>query len=199
MLDKKPYHHGNLKNELIKAGIDLVNEEGFTNFSLRKVAKRVGVTPTACYNHFLDKEELLESMNIHINELLEESINKAVHKAEENNEKYITLAIAKAYVKFFADHERYLNFIFEMDNYWIEITEDDIIGDYKPFNILKEVAIKKMRELGTPEKEYRDNLIAMWAMVHGLATLGNIKGVRYNGNWEELAERILVNKNKIYG
>ena len=198
-MTKKPYHHGNLKNELIEAGIDLVNEEGFANFSLRKVAKRVGVTPTACYNHFLDKEELLESMNTHINELLEESINRVVNDAKENNEKYITLAIGKAYVKFFAEHARYLSFIYDTDNYWIEIRENDIVGDYKPFNIFKEVAIKNMKELGIPESEYRDNLIAMWAMVHGLATLSNIKGVHYAGDWGELTERILVGKNKIYG
>ena len=198
-MTKKHYHHGNLKNELIETGIELVNEEGMANFSLRKVAKRVGVTPTACYNHFLDKEELLESMNAHVNELLENALNETIAKAKENNEEYITLAIGKAYVKFFADHARYLNFIYDTDNYWIEVREKDIVGDYKPFNIFKEAALENMKKFGVPESEYRDNLIAMWAMVHGLATLSNVKGLHYNGDWGELTERILVNKNKIYG
>ncbi len=198
-MTKKPYHHGNLKNELIEAGIELVNEEGIANFSLRKVAKRVGVTPTACYNHFLDKEELLESMNTYINELLEKELNETIKEAEGKNEKYITLAMGKAYVKFLAEHARYLNFIYDMDNYWIEVREDDVVGDYKPFNIFKQVAIENMKKFGLPQSEYRDNLIAMWAMVHGLATLSNIKGLHYDGNWEELTERILVTKNKIYG
>lgn len=198
-MTKKPYHHGNLKKELIEAGINLVNEEGIANFSLRKVAKRVGVTPTACYNHFLDKEELLESMNIYINELLENELNETIKEAKEKNEKYITLVIAKAYVKFFAEHERYLNFIYDTDNYWIEVKEDDIVGDYKPFNIFKQAAIENMRKFGISEGEYRDNIIAMWAMVHGLAALSNIKGLHYDGDWGELTERILVTKNKIYG
>lgn len=198
-MTKKPYHHGNLKNELIEAGISLVNEEGFANFSLRKVAKRVGVTPTACYNHFLDKEELLESMNTYINELLEKELNKTIKEAREKHEKYITLAIGKAYVKFFAEHARYLNFIYDTDNYWIEVKEDDIVGDYKPFNIFKQAAIENMKKFGLPQSEYRDNLIAMWAMVHGLATLSNIKGLHYDGDWGELTEKILVTKNKIYG
>ena len=48
----KPYHHGNLKNELIEAGIALINEEGLSGFSLRKVAAKCNVSNAAPYSHF---------------------------------------------------------------------------------------------------------------------------------------------------
>ena len=59
---KKPYHFGNLKETLIEQGIALIYEEGIEKFSLRKLAKKVGVSATACYNHFGNIEELLQAM-----------------------------------------------------------------------------------------------------------------------------------------
>ncbi|MDO5668899.1 MAG: TetR/AcrR family transcriptional regulator [Corynebacterium sp.] len=52
----KPYHHGDLRAALIRAAVDIL-EEG-ENFSLRAVARRTGVSPTAPYRHFPDREAL---------------------------------------------------------------------------------------------------------------------------------------------
>ena len=41
-MKEKPYHHGNLQTELIEEGLALIHEEGKGNFSLRKLAKRLG-------------------------------------------------------------------------------------------------------------------------------------------------------------
>lgn len=192
------YHHGNLKYELIEEGIALVNEGGIANFSLRKLAKRIGVAPTACYNHFLDKEELLESMTDHINKSLEGALTKAIENAQTSDERYITLAMAKAYVKFFAENSRYFFFMYDAGNYVIQLNDNDLVGEYRPFNMFKEVAIRGMKKRGISNEECKYNLVAMWAMVHGLATLANTKGFRYDGDWEKLTETILVKKSKVY-
>jgi AcrR family transcriptional regulator len=74
----KPYHHGNLKNELLEAGIDLINKEGENNFSLRKVAALCGVSHAAPYSHFQNKEDLLREMQAYVTaqfmEVLEETV-----------------------------------------------------------------------------------------------------------------------------
>jgi len=44
-MEKKPYHHKNLKNDLIEKGIELVNKNGINQLSLRKVAQACGVSP----------------------------------------------------------------------------------------------------------------------------------------------------------
>ena len=52
-MEKKPYHHKNLKNDLIEKGIELVNKNGINQLSLRKVAQACGVSHAAPYSHCL--------------------------------------------------------------------------------------------------------------------------------------------------
>ena len=48
-MDKKSYHHNNLKNELIEKGIELVSNYGLSQLSLRKVAQSCNVSHAAPY------------------------------------------------------------------------------------------------------------------------------------------------------
>ena len=52
----KSYHHGNLKEELIKAACVLCEREGYTKLSIRNLAKESNVSQTAPYRHFKTKE-----------------------------------------------------------------------------------------------------------------------------------------------
>jgi len=59
----KNYHHGDLKNALIKAGVDILAKEGIEGLSLRKVAQRTGVSHNAPYSHFPDKQSLIAAIS----------------------------------------------------------------------------------------------------------------------------------------
>ena len=52
MTETAPYHHGNLKETLVSAGIDLLEEKGLAGLTLRACAVRAGVSHTAPQNHF---------------------------------------------------------------------------------------------------------------------------------------------------
>lgn len=56
---KPSYHHGDLRQTLLEAATDMIGENGIEGLSLRKLAERVGVSRTAPYHHFKDKNELL--------------------------------------------------------------------------------------------------------------------------------------------
>lgn len=56
---KIQYHHGDLRQSLINAATDMIRDGGIDSLSLRKLAERVGVSRTAPYHHFKDKNELL--------------------------------------------------------------------------------------------------------------------------------------------
>lgn len=56
---KRGYHHGNLRQALIEAALDLIEARGPTGFTLSEAAKQAGVTPAAVYRHFAGREELI--------------------------------------------------------------------------------------------------------------------------------------------
>ncbi len=55
----KPYHHGDLQTQLLRAATEMINQAGVEALSLRKLAEKVGVSRTAAYHHFKDKNDLL--------------------------------------------------------------------------------------------------------------------------------------------
>lgn len=54
-----PYHHGDLRKTLLTEAICLIREEGADALSMRNLASRAGVSRTAAYHHFKDKQDLL--------------------------------------------------------------------------------------------------------------------------------------------
>lgn len=61
-MESNSYHHGDLKNALIKAGVEILTKEGLDGLSLRKVAKKAGVSHSAPYAHFPDKQALIAAI-----------------------------------------------------------------------------------------------------------------------------------------
>lgn len=61
-MDKKPYHHGDLRSALVAEGLRLLAERDAESLSLREVARGVGVSATSVYRHFPDKEALVTAL-----------------------------------------------------------------------------------------------------------------------------------------
>ncbi|MFG6561002.1 MULTISPECIES: TetR/AcrR family transcriptional regulator [unclassified Sulfitobacter] len=58
-MPKRGYHHGNLRQALIDAALELIEQRGPTGFTLSEAAKSAGVTPAAVYRHFEGREDLI--------------------------------------------------------------------------------------------------------------------------------------------
>jgi AcrR family transcriptional regulator len=58
-MTKRGYHHGNLRQALVEAALDLITEKGPQGFTLSEAAKEAGVTPAAVYRHFAGRDELI--------------------------------------------------------------------------------------------------------------------------------------------
>jgi AcrR family transcriptional regulator len=186
---EKSYHHGNLKQTLINRGIELINRQGIDNFSLRQLALLCGVSHAAAYKHFSDKESLVTAIQKHIEEQLAEKLQGALDEHPEGAEPLLLLA--RTYLSFFLAQPQYFTFLMTRTGVVINLKDMRFKGNYRPFEIFKETAYNEMRRWGTPEKSKRKMLIGMWAAVHGLTSIAIMRGLRYDGDWNELLAAIM--------
>ena len=100
---KRGYHHGNLREALVAAGLRAIAEDGAASFSLRDVARRAGVTATAVYRHFTDKDALFAAIAVESLDRLRTTMDEAVAAAPADPlERFRATGIA--YVRFAVAH-----------------------------------------------------------------------------------------------
>ena len=59
---QRPYHHGDLRQALLDEALVIIGAEGVDALTLREIGARVGVSRTALYRHFADKQALLTAV-----------------------------------------------------------------------------------------------------------------------------------------
>ena len=187
------YHHGDLRESLIKMGLKLFNEEGVEKFSIRKVAAMCNVSHAAPYKHFKNKEELINAISEYVFSNFRSSLNEIVEKYKDNPYERI-IELGKKYVWFMVENPDYLKFAFLRNSESeIVIEENKLISvEYGSFNIFKDCALDLLKSINVKEEEYAQDIIAMWSMVHGLATMLSYKTFVYKGDYLELVEKILI-------
>ena len=108
---QKRYHHGDLRNALIRAGQALLAEEGLAGLDMRKVARAAGVSHAAPYRHFADKQALLAAIAedgfYQLAARMDAAIGQAPAHAGEQLEQ-----LARAYVQFALDHPAHMREMF---------------------------------------------------------------------------------------
>lgn len=186
------YHHGDLRESLIKIGLKLFNEEGAEKFSIRKVAAMCNVSHAAPYKHFKNKEELINAISEYVFSNFQGSLNEIAEKYKNNPHERI-IELGKKYVWFMVENPDYLKFAFSTNSEYEFIIEENKLksGEYGAFNIFKNCALDFLKSINVKEEEYAQDIIAMWSMVHGLATMLSNKTFVYKGDYLELVENIL--------
>ncbi|MFN8595627.1 MAG: TetR/AcrR family transcriptional regulator [Anaerolineae bacterium] len=167
---KKTYHHGDLKNALIEAGADILAKDGVSGLSLRKVAQKAGVSHTAPYAHFADKQALIAAISTDgYRRLYEALAATTLHYANDPARQLIEGAWA--YVQFAVN-----------DTDHFKITLSDAIEkekDYPAFVAMSQqsfalvVQIVEACQQAKVLKRGPADLIAVgvWSLIHGFVSL----------------------------
>ena len=189
---KNNYHHGNLRQALIDAGIKMINEIGEDALSLRKVAAACGVSHAAPYAHFADKESLLNAIKDMVTERFTMELEQAIHDPSVTNAEQAIMAMGNSYILFFRNNPDYFHFLFQKQD--IQIHTDmsqEFEEDYAPFLMLRRLFKKYLTENGIdmPEKEQELELLKTWAIVQGLSSIACMSNVQITLPWEEIAIR----------
>ena len=188
------YHHGDLRESLIKMGLKLFNEEGAEKFSIRKVAAMCNVSHAAPYKHFKNKEELINAISEYVFSNFRSSLNEIVEKYKDNPYERI-IELGKKYVWFMVENPDYLKFAFLTKSESVTVMEEEKVENEGngTFNIFENCALDFFKSISVKEEDYVQDIIAMWSMVHGLATMLSYKTFVYKGDYLELVEKILRN------
>jgi len=165
---KEQYHHGDLKNALIRAGTELLAEEGVTSLSLRQVAARAGVSHSAPYAHFADKQALIAAISTEGFRRLYDCMAEAA--AEPDPARALENA-AWAYVQFALDNRACFQLMFS------GVLEEE--GQYPEFVAISHQNFGQIEELtrrcqaaGLLRPGPADvAALSLWSLVHGFVFL----------------------------
>lgn len=159
------YHHGDLRAAVIAAGLRRLEEGDGAELSLRALARDVGVSATALYRHFPDKEALLDALADEGLRRLGALQAQAWLRAGGGRTGF--LAIGVAYVRFAHDEPAVfrLSFTRQMPERYQEKGSD---GGDVAYGLLRAGVQQSL-----PHLEEKVDVAALhaWSLVHGLAML----------------------------
>ena len=164
------YHHGNLRDDILKAAYSFVRENGYAAMSLRGIADQCNVSATAIYRHYETKEHLLA--DVVIKGFVE--FNMSVEGKEEDD--------------IFQRSENYLAFAFDNYNIYDLIFSQSVV-EFLKFPKILEVADKAFESLLESVKEHDKSLndlsasnkaIHIWSFLHGMSSISKKMDIAFN-------------------
>ncbi|MEU9959819.1 TetR/AcrR family transcriptional regulator [Streptomyces sp. NPDC050982] len=156
------HHHGDLRNSLLQASLELVGEQGPHGFTLAEASRRAGVSVAAPYRHFADRDTLLAELATHGYREQRNRFAAAVNGIEDPAEQLASFAAA--YVRFAAEEPALFDVTFHAGLDKSRFAELASAGD-EVARLLLPVA----RQLtSTPDAAF-DLLLRIAAAAHGLA------------------------------
>jgi AcrR family transcriptional regulator len=155
----RAHHHGNLRAALIDAGIEML--EAGAPFSLRAVAREVGVSQTAPYRHFPDKQRLEAAMAARGFRDLHARLEAVIRDQEGSGTPMADLAMA--YIRYAVAHPALYRLMFGQP---CGSDDERLSASAGVFEL-----IERMAAGGYPDADPHDLATAGWALAHGLASL----------------------------
>ncbi|MEH6570557.1 MAG: TetR/AcrR family transcriptional regulator [Halioglobus sp.] len=166
----KNYHHGNLRAELLDTALQQLHKVGVDALSLRALARNVGVSQTAPYRHFADKNELLAALATRGYKDLLQAL-RAAGDATGDCPRERLIAFAHAYVDYAANHPDLFKLMFgpilQPTEKYPELRE----AIRETFGLVQEILRHGIERGIFREQDIAYLANAAWAGIHGLATL----------------------------
>ena len=168
--DPRDYHHGNLKEALLRAALELIAKKGPAGFTFAEAARWAGVSPAAPYRHFRDRDELLASVALRGFELFEVALARAW---DDGRPDALTALdrLGKAYLAFANKEPAYYSAMFEAGIPLGTSSELREAGE-RAFAVLRQAADMLCAQM-PPQGRPPALMVALhiWAMTHGIASL----------------------------
>jgi AcrR family transcriptional regulator len=160
----RAYHHGDLKASMIQAALGLVRKKGPRGFTLNEASRTAGVSVSAPYNHFKDKEALLIEIVLLGNRTLETELRMAAETKDTPVERLV--AVFLAYIEFATLHPDLFSVMFQSG-----IDKSPYPEVHLSARRAFAVAGDLTAEIELSPDAAQELALAIWTMAHGFATL----------------------------
>ena len=168
--ERRSYHHGNLREALIRAALELIAAKGPAGFTFAEAARSAGVSPAAPYRHFRDRDALMADVAARGFELFEAALSRA-WKDGKPDPMTAFEQVGRAYLAFAREEPAYYSAMFEAG---LPMDLDPALreaGD-RAFAVLRK-ASETLCGLLPPGSRPPALMMALhvWALSHGIASL----------------------------
>ncbi len=168
---ERGYHHGNLKEALVQAALDLIAQKGPGGFTFAEAARSAGVSPAAPYRHFRDRDELLSSIAQRGFEQFEKVLTAAWDDGRPDT---ITAfeRLGRAYLTFARDEPALYSAMFE-SGLPADANPALLAASERAFAIIRMTAerLAALTPPGTTRPPALMMALHIWSMSHGIASL----------------------------
>lgn len=165
------YHHGNLREALIEAALQLVKEGGPESVSVREAAKRAGVSPGAPFRHFNNKTALMTAVAEQAMGQFRSEITKAVEKVASDDPIKRFAAIGDAYLRWAFQNPTQFQIISTRSLINWDGSESLRRDNDAVRLLLEESMVEAQRRSMLRSDNIADTQIAARALVYGLARM----------------------------
>ena len=171
------YRHGDLRRALIEAGVDLAGEGGPSAVVLREATRRAGVTPSAAYRHFADRQALLDAVCSSCQALVARAIEAdqaRIHAADAAEAARLRFrAVGTGYLRFALEEPGRFQTAFSASSDLESATSSARAGEggLTPFQLLTVALDDLVTEGLLPAQRRPAAEFLAWSAVHGLAEL----------------------------
>jgi AcrR family transcriptional regulator len=164
------YHHGNLKEALIRAALELIAQKGPAGFTFAEAARAAGVSPAAPYRHFRDRDDLLIDIARRGFDQFEQVLARAWNEGRPDPFSAFE-RIGRAYLEFARTEPAYYSAMFEAGIPLDASPELREAGE-RAFAVLRMAAEKLIARLPA-ERRPPALMMALhvWSLAHGIASL----------------------------
>jgi AcrR family transcriptional regulator len=175
---RETYHHGDLRNALVTAAVELVEGSSPEELTLREVSRRVGVNHRAAYRHFKDKTALLAAVAEDGYRALLANMKESLDAARGGDRSERLMRLALAYVTFAIDQPARYRIMFGR-----RLNED---GRFPALEELVAEAYELLTnevKAGQTARQLRHVLVrelvfGFWSMVHGFSSLAIVRRLK---------------------
>ena len=168
---ERGYHHGNLKEALLQAALDLIAQKGAAGFTFADAARMAGVSPAAPYRHFRDRDELLASIAQRGFEQFETQLAAAWDDGRPDTVTAFE-RVGKAYLRFAREEPASYSAMFE-SGLPVEANPALQAASERAFAIIRAAAerLAALAPPGMPRPPAMMMALHIWSMSHGVASL----------------------------